>query len=269
MSESVETSFGWRCLSFLVPPFPPRALRRRRGRGGSRTMNDFDSFDTNRDGSLSFAVRPPPTRARLRDPPVVRGPFHRLGRTNETRRDARNGRRDVRSRASAPPRLPDPTLAARRSSLSRARRRSARACAGAASRSPARSSPRCSTSWTRTRTPACPAPSSSASASRGARRSRRCSKTSTATRTGSSRARASPSAGSTRAVSTARARRRRRRGLGERAPRAPRARQPGCAGRAAGCDATRIVNCGDERAKSARKRPRIQQSRDPFTRKCE
>ena len=69
--------------------------------------------------------------------------------------------------------------------LSRARRRSARACAGAASRSPARSSPRCSTSWTRTRTPACPAPSSSASASRGARRSRRCSSwASTATRTG-------------------------------------------------------------------------------------
>ena len=25
-------------------------------------MNDFDTFDTDRDGSLSFAVRPPPTR---------------------------------------------------------------------------------------------------------------------------------------------------------------------------------------------------------------
>ncbi len=42
-------------------------------------MNDFDSFDTNRDGSLSFAVRPrPPTRARPRDPPIVRGRFTAL-----------------------------------------------------------------------------------------------------------------------------------------------------------------------------------------------
>ena len=75
-SESVETKLRVCFLSFLVPPFPPRALRRRRGRGESRTMNDFDSFDTNRDGSLSFAVRPrPPTRARPRDPPIVRGRF--------------------------------------------------------------------------------------------------------------------------------------------------------------------------------------------------
>ena len=39
-------------------------------------MNDFDTFDTNRDGSLSFAVRSSPlTRARPRDPPNVRRRF--------------------------------------------------------------------------------------------------------------------------------------------------------------------------------------------------
>ena len=39
-------------------------------------MNDFDTFDTNRDGSLSFAVRPLPlTRACPRDPLIVYGRF--------------------------------------------------------------------------------------------------------------------------------------------------------------------------------------------------
>ena len=51
----------------------------------------------------------------------------------------------------------------------------------------------------------------------------------------------------------ARARRRRRHGLGDRVPRAPRTRQPGCAlARAAGCDATRIERVR-EHAKSATK----------------
>ena len=58
--------------------------------------------------------------------------------------------------------------------------------------------------------------------------------------TSSALSRATRSAGSARPASAARARRRRRHGLGDRVPRAPRTRQPGCAGRAAGCDATRI-----------------------------
>ena len=72
----ILTNSGRASFYFSVLPFFARGhSRRRRGRGESRSMNDFDTFDTDRDGSLSFAVRPPPTRARPRDPPVVRGRF--------------------------------------------------------------------------------------------------------------------------------------------------------------------------------------------------
>jgi hypothetical protein len=70
-------------------------------------MNDFDTFDTDRDGSLSFAVRPPPTRARPRDPPVVRGRFTasdertKLGAMREL--GGATSARETCVRATAPP----------------------------------------------------------------------------------------------------------------------------------------------------------------------